>query len=264
MVTTPPASTGAGTSPARAGAGAVAAVVGAAGLLLVLATWAASIGPDGVVSGGHVQRVQPEEATPSGQPVSGRDPLEEVRHEKRGEPPAWLGVIAFVLEVITVVVVLFLVSRVLGRLRRAWLARTRRRRRGPPESVAFEVLGPAAQVTETMAEDADEQRELLAFEGAPRNAIVACWDRFEQQAVRGGVERRPWQTTSEFVLAALDLVGADHGAVGRLADLYREARFSDHPMTEDHRQEALAALDTIHGSLRPRLARAPRAHGAGR
>ena len=62
----------------------------------------------------------------------------------------------------------------------------------------------------------------------------------------------------------LDLVGADHGAVGQLADLYREARFSDHPMTEDHRQEALAALDTIHGSLRPRLARAPRAHGAGR
>ena len=35
----------------------------------------------------------------------------------------------------------------------------------------------------------------------------------------------------------------------RLADLYREARFSDHPMTEDHRQAALEALDAIHRSL---------------
>ena len=47
----------------------------------------------------------------------------------------------------------------------------------------------------------------------------------------------------------LDLVGADPGAVTELADLYREARFSDHPMTDDHRQAALEALDTIHRSL---------------
>ena len=61
--------------------------------------------------------------------------------------------------------------------------------------------------------------------------------------MRAGVERRPWQTTAEFVLGVLDLVGADRGAVARLADLYREARFSDHPMTDEHRREALDALD---------------------
>jgi hypothetical protein len=48
----------------------------------------------------------------------------------------------------------------------------------------------------------------------------------------------------------LHLVGADPGAVARLADLYREARFSDHPMTDTHRRKALEALDAIQRSVR--------------
>ncbi len=141
-------------------------------------------------------------------------------------------------------------GRLLRKLRQLWQAphaappqpARGRRVRGARDS--------AAQVTEVIEEDADEQRALLSEGGEPRNAIVACWHRFEQQAVRGGVERRPWQTTAEFVLGVLDLVGADRGAVARLADLYREARFSDHPMTDEHRRAALEALDAIHHSLR--------------
>jgi hypothetical protein len=150
-------------------------------------------------------------------------------------------------------VLLFLMGRLLRKLRELWRARSPRRRRSRAEDVPFEVLGSAAQVTEVMSEDAEEQRTLLAIEGEPRNAIVECWDRFEQQAVRAGVERRPWQTTAEFVLGVLDLVGADRGAVAGLADLYREARFSDHPMTAEHRRQALDDLDVIHASLRTRL-----------
>jgi hypothetical protein len=231
----------------------VVAVLGAAGLLLVLVTWAASIGPDRVVSGGHLERIQPDEPSDTTSVTADpKDPIQEARDKKRGEPPGWLGAIAFVLEILTVAVVLFLVGRLLRRLRQAWLARTRRRRPRRPEDVEFEVLGSAVQVTEVMSRDAEEQRSLLAIGGEPRNAIVECWHRFEEQAVRAGVERRPWQTTGEFVLGMLDLVGADRGAVARLADLYREARFSDHPMTDVHRREALEALDVIHHSLRTR------------
>jgi hypothetical protein len=245
-------------TPARAGTSAVVAVVGAAGLLLVLVTWAASIGPDRVVSGGHVEQVQPDQTSPTSSVSGGRDPLEDLRHKKRGDPPDWLGPVAFALELLTFAVVLFLVGRLLRRVRQAWLARTRRRRRRrspDDEEVEFEVLGSAAQVSATMADDAEEQRSLLAFDGNPRNAIVECWHRFEQQAVRAGVERRSWQTTAEFVLESLDLVGADHGAVAELAGLYREARFSDHPMTDRHRQAALEALDAIHAGLRHRMVR---------
>ncbi len=226
------------------------AVLGAVGLLLVLVTWAASIGPDRVVSGGHVDRIRPDEPSVSASEAPPNDPIEEARNEKRGEPPGWLAAIAFAVEIVTVAVVLFLVGRLLRKLREAWLRRLPRRRQAPAEDVEFEVLGSAAQVTQVMSEDADEQRSLLAVNGEPRNAIVECWDRFERQALRGGVDRRPWQTTAEFVLDVLDLVGADRGAVSELADLYREARFSDHPMTDEHRRRALAALDAIHASLR--------------
>jgi hypothetical protein len=236
-------------SPARAGTSAVVAVLGAAGLLLVLVTWAASIGPDRVVSGGDVERVQPQEqsSTAPTDPGTARTPDDVDRTGV--ETPGWVRTVAFFLEVITIGVVLFLLGRLLGRLHQLWVARVRRRRE-PIEDVEFEVLGTAAHVSDVIEEDAAEQRTLLVEVGEPRNAIVACWHRFEQQALRAGAVRRPWQTTAEFVLDVLDLVGADRGAVARLADLYREARFSDHPMTEQHRGAALDELDTIHHSLR--------------
>jgi len=239
-------------SPARAGTSAVVAVLAAAGLLLVLVTWAASIGPDRVVSGGHVERIRPDEPSLSTEAAPGNDTIDDLRHQHRGEPPGWIRTVAFVLELLTLGVVLFLLGRLLRRLREAWRARSRRRRPQLDE-VAFDVLGPAGRVSEVIEEDAVQQRALLE-DGEPRNAIVACWHRFEEQATRGGVVRRPWQTTGEYVLEALDLVGADRGAVSRLADLYREARFSDHPMTDDHRRAALEALDAIHRSLGARVA----------
>ena len=232
------------------------AVLGATGLLLVLVTWAASIGPDRVVSGGHLSPAHATSPTStvtvSSSPAA--DPFDQPRGHR--EPPAWQDALAFVLELLTLGVGLFLFVRLLGRLEQAWRQRRRRRRRGAvEEEVEFEVVGSARQVTEAIAEDAEEQRTLLEVIGEPRNAIVECWHRFELQAERAGAQRRVWQTTSEFVLGALDLVGADRGAVSELAELYREARFSDHAMTDEHRRRALEALDAIHHSLRMRVLR---------
>jgi Domain of unknown function (DUF4129) len=242
------------TSPARAGTSAVVAVLGATALLLVLVTWAASIGPDRVVSGGHIESVDPTQ--PSVGVTVKNAPKALPKHTPHREPPGWQSALAFALEILTICVVLFLAGRVLAKLPKLWLLHPRRlRRRQQEKEVEFEVLGSAQQVTEVIAEDAHAQRDELEAGGEPRNAIVGCWHRFELQAQRAGVHRRTWQTTSEFVLGLLDLVGADHGAVARLADLYREARFSDHPMTDAHRTEALAALDAIHASLRPRTLR---------
>lgn len=238
-------------TPARAGTSAVVAVLAAAGLLLVLVTWAASIGPERVVSGGSIEPAEPT-ATVSTSSASDPDPIEEEREKERSEPPTWLRAVAVAVEVLMlglVALLLYLVGR------KAWdsLQRlaSRRRRRVEPEHVDFEVLGGTAeQVGDVIEDDAVEQRAALLEELSSRNAIVACWHRFELQAVRAGVGQRPWQTTGEFVLDVLEEVGADRGSVARLADLYREARFSDHPMTEAHRSAALEALDGIHESLR--------------
>jgi hypothetical protein len=48
------------------------------------------------------------------------------------------------------------------------------------------------------------------------------------------------------VLHALDL---DPRAIERLARLYREARFSRHPLGEDARAQAAAALEALHADL---------------
>ncbi len=125
---------------------------------------------------------------------------------------------------------------------------SRRRPEPPVLDVDFEVLEDPAPLVAEMRRDADDQFELL-LGGEPRNAIVACWDRFEEQAERVGLARRPWETSSEFTIRLLDAVSADGSAVTRLALLYREARFSEHEITEQERSSAVDALRVIHASI---------------
>jgi hypothetical protein len=116
------------------------------------------------------------------------------------------------------------------------------------ESVEFDVLDDPTPLIEEMRKDADDQFALL-LSGEPRNAIVACWDRFEDQAERVHASRKDWETSSEFTLRLLDAVSADESAVTRLEALYREARFSAHEIDEGRRQAAVEALRAIHLSL---------------
>ena len=66
-----------------------------------------------------------------------------------------------------------------------WIGdRVRHRRREPrPEQVDFDVLDDPEPLAEEIRADAADQLALL-LGGSPRNAIVACWDRFEEQAER--------------------------------------------------------------------------------
>ncbi len=106
-----------------------------------------------------------------------------------------------------------------------------------------------AAVAAAMLADADEQEDLLG-DGTPRNAIVACWHRFEVQAASAGATAAGVGDLSEFTLRLLDLVEADASAVAELPTLFREARFSEHELGEDDRAVALDALRRIHRDLR--------------
>ncbi|WP_183095927.1 DUF4129 domain-containing protein [Nocardioides stalactiti] len=79
-------------------------------------------------------------------------------------------------------------------------------------------------------------------EGSPRNAIVAAWVRLEQAVVGDHFPHRPEETPSELVERAVASYRLDVEAISRLAALYREARFSAHPVTEEHRDEAADCL----------------------
>ena len=231
----------------RASTLAVASVVGTALLVVVLAIWASAIGP-GTVLRGHGP-------SPDGTPTatdstaSSSPDAETPADEKHRATPSWLGVVAFLASAAAAVAVVVLLPLLLRKGVRRWRTRRfRRRRRDAADDVEFEVIEPPARVAREILADADEQRRSL-LEGAPRNAVVACWHRFETQAAAAGLERHVWETSSEYTMRVLDLVDAYEPAVSGLAALYREARFSDHDLTEAERQAALDALDTIHRTI---------------
>ena len=78
-----------------------------------------------------------------------------------------------------------------------------------------------------------------------RNGVVACWVVLEEAAAEAGVARRPAETPTEFVVRFLHTLDVDPRPVAALAELYREARFSSHPMREDARRRAGDALNAM-------------------
>jgi hypothetical protein len=234
----------------RRGRVTLAAALAATGVLLavLLVTWAASIGPSDVLRGDGpgvatptVEKTQePATAAPTPQPAEAAD---------RGDDRDLLWVAALLVDVATAVLAVALLAwlvRWLAGVRR--VRRAHRRDQAAADAADIHVLSPSAAVARELLADVDAQRAALAG-GTPRNGIVECWSRFETAAAAAGVGRHAWETSSEHTLRVLDLVDADPAAVSRLAGLYREARFSEHRVTEDHRLTAIAALDRIHATI---------------
>jgi hypothetical protein len=235
-------------TPQRASVTAVAGVMAAVGLMLLLVTWAASIGPQQVLRG-EGNPPSYETLPPSSPTASASSAPGSTRPAGGGDNDLLFTIAAIVATLLATIVVLAVVlSIVRWLLTRTW----RRGEREPePEEVVFDPLEAPAQLAAKLVEDAAGQRQLLES-GSPRNAIVACWQRFEEQAGQVGVHRRQWETSSEFTLRVLDRVSADTSAVTTLAELYRDARHSRHEITEANRDAALEALDVIHRSLTTR------------
>ena len=235
----------------RASVTAVAAVVLGVLVVAVLVTWAASIGPSGVLRGDGPERHplnEVSEASSLEVPSESEDPINEEEEEGTGNDAieTVLRIMFVVLGVAVVVALIFLGHRAARWARQAYDARFRPP--PPPEEVEFDVLEGRRRIVEEMEQDAGEQRQVL-LQGTPRNGIVECWHRFERQAAEAGLERQNWETSSEFTLRMLEIVSADSGAVAGLAQLYREARFSHHPLDEEARSRAVAALDAVHAGL---------------
>lgn len=97
---------------------------------------------------------------------------------------------------------------------------------------------------------ADREQHVDALRaGPPADAVVACWVALERSVADAGVNRAPAETSAELALRVLDALDVDPVAVSSLAALYREARFSTHPLTERDRAQARSDLDAVHDSL---------------
>jgi Domain of unknown function (DUF4129) len=152
---------------------------------------------------------------------------------------SWIGTI-----IVWILVVGFCVV-VLLTVRQAWLHRWR----SPPKPVEvdFDVL-PEDAVARALRDDVTGQ--LAAVEdGNPRNGIVRCWLRLEEIIASAGLPRDRAETSAEFTVRVLRTLDLDPRAIGSLAALYREARFSEHELDEGARTAARSALQQLHSDL---------------
>jgi len=234
------------------------AVAGVAGVVLVVVLLALAAGQqpgrlfagNGVPEGPRATHTSPS-ATPSTNPFGQPDQTDRAGHRS-----VFYLVVPLIVAGVALWFLWFLI-RVLIAIFRRWEFH---RRPPPPPEIAFDVLEHPEVLADDVVAQAEHYRALLTG-GTPRNGIVACWHEFERAAERRGLARRPWQTSAEFTLQILDLLlpdgAGDTGAVGRLGAHYREARFSDHDVTEADRDEASADLDEILAGLAARRSGAP-------
>ena len=85
--------------------------------------------------------------------------------------------------------------------------------------------------------------------GTSGEAVINAWLTLERTAVAIGVDDDRSRTPAELVATLLAGQDVDRPAIERLAELYREARFSTHPVREDQREAAREALRTVREDL---------------
>jgi hypothetical protein len=90
-------------------------------------------------------------------------------------------------------------------------------------------------------------RELA--DGGPGEGVVACWVLLERAAADAGTHRAQPDTPSELAGRLIDRHDVSPGPLLRLAQLYREARYSRHVLPESARTEARAALEQVAAEL---------------
>jgi hypothetical protein len=103
-------------------------------------------------------------------------------------------------------------------------------------------LARAAEVG--LAEVGDTSRD-------PRHAIIACYAAMERELARvPGAMPRDFDTASEVLDRAVAQNALQPDSATELVDLFDEARFSPHVMTEAHRDAAAAVLQRVLDELR--------------
>lgn len=113
-----------------------------------------------------------------------------------------------------------------------------------------ETFSPLPDIAETdLAIDIAAARAALST-GRPRSAIVACWMQLESDIAAVGWPRADAETSAEYVQRVVAEVSVDRGSISELAELYREARFSDHELRDVDRTRAFEALSRVEAGLR--------------
>jgi hypothetical protein len=137
--------------------------------------------------------------------------------------------------VTTVLIVLALVAW--------WYAgRARKRARG-------ELRGPEDRLATDLAAAMDESLWDLRAEPDPRRAVIAAYARLERVLAAHRLPRRPAEAPLEYLARMLNDLSVSPEAARRLTDLFERAKFSQHAVHTEMKEEAIEALETVRDDL---------------
>lgn len=101
--------------------------------------------------------------------------------------------------------------------------------------------GLPAVIEESLAE--------LEREGDPRRAVIRAYVGMEGALARHGLGRRPFEAPQEYLTRALGAIRISRPAGERLTGLFQRARFSEHPIAAQMKQDAITALVAVRDEL---------------
>ncbi|MFB7115234.1 DUF4129 domain-containing protein [Streptomyces sp. NPDC056291] len=105
---------------------------------------------------------------------------------------------------------------------------------------------------ERLAQAVDFGRRTLLDGTDARAAVIACYAAMEESLADSGVARRASDSPKDLLERAVAGGLPAGAAAAELSALFREARYSTHPMDGGHRERAAAALAEIADGLRSR------------
>lgn len=120
----------------------------------------------------------------------------------------------------------------------AVLARRRRSGLLPPVEAAAVVVGA---LSDMIAE--------LRAERDPRRAVIRAYSGMERTLGARGLPRHAYEAPFEYLDRILTGVQASAHSVGRLTNLFERARFSEHTIDAEMKDEAIDALVALRGEL---------------
>ncbi|GAB2737032.1 DUF4129 domain-containing protein [Kitasatospora kifunensis] len=110
-----------------------------------------------------------------------------------------------------------------------------------------------------LAEAVSSARRALLHGNDARAAVIACYLAMEESLAASGVERLIADSPTDLLERAVAAGTLRDAEASTLTTLFREARFSQHPMGQTHLDQAKAALDAIAEQLADRIAERARA-----
>ena len=109
---------------------------------------------------------------------------------------------------------------------------------------------PRAELAQDLAGALDDALDDLRSEADPRRAIIAAYARLERVLAASGIARRAFETSDEYLVRVLQDLELRPDAIGRLTELFTQAKFSHHDVDSTMKESAIEALGEVRGELR--------------